>query len=246
MKTGRFMSLCILQFCFLMCLVEGIGARGLDKRDAISWTEDFDIEGCQFSSTGRNRFFILEPGYQLHFSGYDQEDTVELVITVLNETVTVGNVETRVVEEREMVNGDLIEISRNFFALCMQSNSMFYFGEDVNMYEAGKVVSHEGAWRADGDDAKAGIMMPGVVLLGARYYQEIAPGTAMDRAEIISMHESLETPAGAFDNCLKIEETTPLEPDEKEYKLYAPGIGLIKDGNLLLMKYGFVKDSEER
>ena len=82
--------------------------------------------------------------------------------------------------------------------------------------------------------------MPGLILLGGRYYQEIAPDIAMDRAEIISMNEKLNTTAGFFSNCLKIEETTPLEPKNKEYKFYVPGIGLIRDGDLLLVKYGFI------
>ena len=63
----------------------------------------------------------------------------------------------------------------------------------------------------------------------------------MDRAEIISDSEILETPAGRFEHCLKTKETTPLEPGSKEYKIYAPGIGLIKDGSLYLTKYTFVK-----
>jgi len=82
-------------------------------------------------------------------------------------------------------------------------------------------------------------MMPGLPLLGARYYQEIAPGVAIDRAEIIGMTVKLKVPAGSFENMLKIEETTPLEPSEKEYKLYAREIGLLKDGSLELVKYGF-------
>ena len=82
--------------------------------------------------------------------------------------------------------------------------------------------------------------MPGLILLGARYYQEIAPGIAMDRAEIISMNEKMITPAGIYMNCLKMEETTPLEPKNKEYKFYAPGIGLIRDGDLLLIRHGFI------
>ena len=83
--------------------------------------------------------------------------------------------------------------------------------------------------------------MPGLSLLGARYYQELAPGAAMDRAESVSISETLKTPAGTFTNCLKTLETTPLEPMEKEYKLYAPGVGLIKDEDMLLVKYGFIK-----
>ena len=82
-------------------------------------------------------------------------------------------------------------------------------------------------------------MMPKTIHLGSRYYQELAPGIAMDRAEVISLSETLETPSGVFENCLKIAESTALEPG-KEYKMYAAGIGLIKDEDLLLTKYGFV------
>ena len=60
----------------------------------------------------------------------------------------------------------------------------------------------------------------------------------LDRAEIKRISETLQTPAGKFENCLMTEETTPLEPNSKEFKVYAPGIGLIKDGELLLTKYG--------
>lgn len=84
--------------------------------------------------------------------------------------------------------------------------------------------------------------MPGLPLLGARYHQEVAPGTAMDRAEIVGLDEAVVTPAGEFRGCLRVEETTPLEPDEREYKLYAPGIGLVQDGALRLIRYGRVAD----
>ena len=86
--------------------------------------------------------------------------------------------------------------------------------------------------------AKFGLMMPGIPLLGARHYQEVAPEVAMDRAEIVSLKETVKTPAGEFKNCLKVEETTPLEPGTKGYKYYAPGVGLVRDGGLRLAKYG--------
>jgi hypothetical protein len=192
-----------------------------------------------FFPNGSNWYFILEPGYQLTFAGKEGKDSVLLVITVLNETKKIGNAETRVVEENESVNGKAIEISRNYFAFCKQNSSIYYFGEEVDMYKNGKVTSHDGAWIAGGNN-KAGIMMPGLILNGARYYQEMAPGVAMDRAEIINTNEKLNTPAGNFSDVLKIEETTPLEPKSKEYKFYVSGIGLVRDGDLLLIKYGFV------
>lgn len=217
-----------------------INANGQTKGSGKTFTESLMQDSCIFSTTGRNTYFILEVGYQQTLKGIEGKDTTTLVITVLNETKKIGNVETRVVEENEMVNGKPIEISRNYFAFCKQTGSIYYFGEDVDMYKEGKVTSHEGAWVAEGKN-KSGVQMPGLVLLGSRYYQEIAPNIAMDRAEVISMTETMKTPVGNFTNVLKTEETTPIELNDKEYKYYAPGVGLIKDENLLLVKYGFIK-----
>jgi hypothetical protein len=63
----------------------------------------------------------------------------------------------------------------------------------------------------------------------------------MDRAEIVSLVETVRTPAGEFKNCLKTAETTPLEPGVREFKYYARGVGLIQDGSLKLVKYGKTK-----
>ena len=223
---------------FLACILAFAGFLNASAQ-LKPFTESLMQDSCTFLTTGRNSFFILEPGYQLILEGKEGKDTVRLVITVLNETKKIGNAETRVVEENESANGKTVEISRNYFAFCKETSSIYYFGEEVDMYKDGKIVSHEGAWIAEGKN-KAGVMMPGLILLGARYYQEIAPGIAMDRAEIISTNEKLITPTGTFINCLKMEETTPLEPKNKEYKFYAPGVGLIRDGDLLLVKHGFI------
>jgi hypothetical protein len=84
-------------------------------------------------------------------------------------------------------------------------------------------------------NAKPGVIMPGIVPLGARYFQEIAPNIALDRAEIIGIGNSLKTPFDEFKkNLIVTLETTTLEPDAKALKYYAPGIGLLKDGVLKL------------
>jgi hypothetical protein len=158
------------------------------------------------------------------------------VITVLDETRVIDGITTRVVEERETIDGELFEVSRNFFAFCTETNSAFYFGEEVDFYEDGEIIGHEGSWLHGRDGARAGLQMPGLPLLGARYYQEIAPGVALDRAEILRLDETLTTPAGRFTGLLVTEETTPLEPDARERKLYAPDIGLIRDGAALLTR----------
>ena len=206
----------------------------LSHAQSAGFTDSFMLDQCDFASRGRNPFFVLEPGFKLVLEGLEGKELVRLEITVLNERKTITGVETRVVEEVETRDGQIVEISRNYFALCQQNNSVVYFGEDVDIY-AGGVVSHAGAWRAGVDGARPGLIMPGVVLLGARYFQEIAPNVALDRAEILSISEVVKTPAGKFINVLKTEETTPLEPNAKGFKFYAPGIGLIQDSTLKLV-----------
>jgi len=205
-----------------------------------NFISSFNTDSCTFSTTGQNKYFILEPGYRLVLAGEENGDEEQLIITVLNETKSVNGIETRVVEENESKDGETTEISRNYFAFCKETGDVFYFGEDVDMYKNGKIVSHSGAWIAEGKN-KPGIIMPGKYEVGFKYYQEIAPGIAMDRAEIISINETYKTPAGNFTGCLKTRETTPLNLKEKEFKHYAPGVGLIQDEHLLLVKYGFIK-----
>ncbi len=199
-------------------------------------------EDCTFSSTGSNEFFILEAGYRLVLTGEgDQGEDVRLIITVKDKTKVVDGVETRVVTEKQVEDGEVVEISRNFFAMCEQTNDVLYFGEQVDNYVDGKIVNHDGSWLAGVDNAREGIIMPGSPFVGLKYKQEVAPGVAMDRAKIVSMDKTVDTPAGTFENVLKTRETTPLEPGFVEFKFHAPGIGLIQDGDLKLEEYGFIE-----
>jgi len=196
------------------------------------WTSVFLVEKDELLSVGRNPYFILEPGYRLVLEG----DGAQLIITVLNETKKVDGVETRVVEERETKGGKLVEVARNYFAISKRTNDVFYFGEDVDMYKDGKIANHDGSWLSGVDGSKFGLMMPGRVLLHSRYYQEVAPNIAMDRATIVSVTETVKTPAGEFKNCVKVEETSPLSRFTTEHKYYAPGIGMVSDGEMKLVK----------
>jgi hypothetical protein len=216
-------------FCLMGLYTFAAGSKG--------FTDSFEVDKTDLTSTGRNRFFILEPGHQLILEGKDGGKATVLAITVLNETKMVDGVETRVVEERETTDGQVVEISRNFFAISKRTSDVFYFGEDVDNYKGGKIVNHEGAWLSGANGARFGLAMPGTPLLGAKYLQEIAPKVAMDRAEVVNLAETLQTPAGKFEHCLKTEESSAIEGG-KEYKVYAPGVGLILDGNLKLTKHG--------
>ena len=206
------------------------------QRPSREWQQTFPVNAAELATTGENPYFILNPGYQSTLEGKESGKTVRLVVSVLEITKTIGGIEARVVEERETEDGVLVEVSRNYMAIHKTTHDVYYLGEDVDVYKNGKVLNHEGAWLHGTGGAKLGLMMPGSPVVGQRYYQEVAPKVAMDRAEIVSVSERVNTPAGAFVNCLKTEESTPLEPG-RESKLYAPGVGLVKDGPLVLVSY---------
>jgi hypothetical protein len=209
--------------------------------DEPEYTRTFHLRDCTFSTTGRNTFMILEPGYQLVLEGESDGVRQRVEMTVLRETVTINGRELRVVLEREEEDGVLVEVSRSYVAHCRQTGGIFYAGEDVDIYRNGELVSHEGSWRAGRNGARGGLLMPGLQILGSRYFQEYAPGVALDRAEVVSLGTTVETPAGRFDRCLKTRETTPLEPGVETFKTYAPGVGVVEDGVLRLVSYGFVE-----
>lgn len=208
---------------------------------AVEWQTDFGLENRQLADNGESAYFILQPGFQTVL----EYRKVRLTITVLDETKEIGGVVTRVVEEREEKNGRLLEISKNFFAIDRETGDVFYFGEEVDNYNRkGAVKNHHGSWLAFDGDNKPGLIMPARPQVGMMYYQEIAPGKAMDRAEVTGLMETFVTPAGEFSNCLRTRESSKIKTllvfSPTEEKVYAPGIGLIQDVKLKLTRYGFL------
>jgi hypothetical protein len=216
----------------------------------LPFTDEFPIERCDFRASGANPYFKLTPGRQAYFSNQrcvsagDCDELEELWITVTDRTRDVQltddgvtrTIRTRVVQEFETVDGELAEISRNFIAICQPSRDAYYFGEQVDIYEDGRIVGHEGAWLAGRGGAEPGIIMPDAAfLLGSRYYQERAPGVAEDRAQHVAVDLEIDVPAGFMEDCVQVNETTPLEPGSVSTKIYCPGKGLVRDGELELI-----------
>ena len=227
MRFHRFSWLLPCLAVVLACAFAGPVTADSDKKK--TYTTDFPIERCTFanqdSGGAGNPLFPLVPGSQLVL----EEDGARVEITTKDETeriefttedgVTI-RVDARVVEEREFEDGEIVEISQNWFARCVETGDVYYFGESV--------IPDEGAWRAGDDGAKPGIIMPGTFLLGSRYFQEQAPGVAMDRAEHIRMGLEIVTDAGTFEDCVRVEETSPLDRGTS-IKKYCPGVGLVYD-----------------
>ena len=88
MKKNILLLICIFSAFFCAC------GQAKQKEHSKRFTGSFLQDSCTFVNEGRNAYFILEPGYQLILEGLDGKEKVRLVITVLNETKKIGNVET--------------------------------------------------------------------------------------------------------------------------------------------------------
>ena len=222
----------ILGVVFLTALISGpaaVSGAGKAKLDPALCAPGRNT----FTLAIDNAFFPLPVGRRWVFAGREQGESLGLQITVLNATEGffrgAKSVTTRVVEEHEWAdtngNGRIdrreepIEISRNYFAQN-QDGTVCYFGEVVDIYEGGTVVSHEGSWRADARGNAPGIYMPARPRVGMTFQQEIAPGIAEDEATIIASGVRTKVPAGTFTQTIKTRDRNPLDGSTGT-KLYA-------------------------
>jgi hypothetical protein len=209
-----------------------------------------------FTLNINNAYFPLPVLAEWVYTGREQGENIGLQITVLNETETFNfgrgqKVTTRVVEETEWADTDpdgvfdpeteqLIEVSRNYFAQTETGparGTVCYFGENVDIYEDGEIVSHEGAWRADGRGGlpgrAPGIFMPANAQPGMSFQQEDAPGVAEDQATILRTG-SATLPDGRVVDTIVARDFNPLD-GSRGTKVYGRGVGLIEDGPLRLL-----------
>jgi hypothetical protein len=202
----------------------------LSRADDAEWRRNFDVDPKDLGIVGDNPYFPLTPGLKIHLTDGDES----VVFSVLDETKLVDGVETRVIEERETEDGELVEISRNYFAIDRNTGDVYYFGEDVDIYEDGQVESHDGAWLAGVGGVKFGMIMPGKPAVGDKFYLEHAPG-AVERVEVVDVDAKLDTPLRPFAGLLRCREDDLLDGGVS-HKWYAPGIGMIGDDELRAVK----------
>ncbi|MFW3147046.1 MAG: hypothetical protein ACMUIE_09575 [Thermoplasmatota archaeon] len=184
------------------------------------------IEPLNFVKGVDGFYLPLTTGTKWIYEGETEEGREHIEVVVLNETRTVMGVECVVVRDTVQLEGEIIEDTYDWYAQDILGN-VWYFGEDSSEMEDGEVVSKEGSWEAGVDGALPGIIMLAEPMSGLTYRQEYYEGEAEDMGTVIKMGESVATPHGNFDDCLRTCDWTPLEPDAREFKYYAPGIGLV-------------------
>ncbi len=224
-------SLCTSLTIVAVLLIVGAGRPAADDDRKSELRTSFSVDKSDLGPSGKNPYIVLQPGYRLRYKGSDST----LTSTVLDDTKKIDGVETRIIEEREVADGQLVERIRNYIAVNKKTGDLYFFGQDVTSYEDGEVSGHDGSWQAGVEDAKFGLLMPGEPKVGDRFQQEDAPGIAEDRCEIVAIGDDVSTPAGDFGKCLRTNDTTALAPGASK-RVYAPGVGLVLDDEFALAK----------
>jgi hypothetical protein len=206
-------------------------APPLFAQTATPWQSSFPVKKSDMGVQGNNPYLPLIPGTQWTYKHKNEFE----VITVLDRTRMIDGVECRPVEDREEIGGQLTELTLDYYAIDQATNDIYYMGEDVDEYKNGKVVSHDGSWLSGVNGATFGMLLPGTPQVGQRFYQEQAPG-AKDRIEIKSTSERITTPAGTFEHCVVVEESSAIEKGVSR-KWYARGIGAVRDAEMDLETY---------
>ena len=65
--------------------------------------------------------------------------------------------------------------------------------------------------------------------VGVPYRQEYRPRVAEDMGRVVALRERARVPNGTYTDCVRTEDTTPLEPDVREQKIYCRNVGMVKE-----------------
>jgi hypothetical protein len=182
------------------------------------------IDPANFVAKIDNPYFPLVPGTTFIFEGQTSEGLSRDEFAVTNNTRVIDGVTCVEVHDSVFTNGELTEDTLDWFAQDKDGN-VWYFGENTAELEDGLLSTIEGSFMGGVNGDKPGIVMKAHPAVGDFYRQEFSLGNAEDEAGTLGLNASVTVPYGSFQHCLRSQETTPLEPDLREDKFYAPGVG---------------------
>ena len=171
-----------------------------------------------------NPYFPLTPGTTFIYEGHTADGFEHDEFAVTHNTRVILGVTCVEVHDTVTLDGELTEDTLDWFAQDTDGN-VWYFGENTHELEDGLITTIDGTFMAGVNGDKPGIVMKAHPAIGDFYRQEFSLDNAEDFAETLSLTETVTVPGGTFHNCLKSQETTPLETDLLEDKFYAPGVG---------------------
>jgi hypothetical protein len=189
--------------------------------------EPANLDPANFVTEIDNPYLPLPIGTRWIYRETDPEGgSLKVKVTVTTHTREILGIDAVVVHDVVSDHGEVVENTFDWYAQDVCGN-VWYLGENTKEYENGVVVSTAGSWEAGVDGAEAGVVMPADPQVGLTYRQEFYAGEAEDAAAILSLDEQVEVAFGHFTDVVLTKDFTPLHPDVLEYKLYAPGVGVV-------------------
>ena len=182
------------------------------------------IDPTNFVRSVTNPFFLLPAGQTFVYEGQTKDGFVHNDFIVTHKTKMIMGVICTQVHDVVYLDGKLAEDTIDWYTQDRQGN-VWYFGENTAELENGRPVTLAGTFTAGVNNDKPGIIMEANSVPGDFYRQEFSLGNAEDNALVVSLNTTVTVPRGTFTHCLKTLETTPLEPDARENKYYAAGVG---------------------
>ena len=174
--------------------------------------------GRRFSAHVTNPWFPLTPGTVYVYNGIRDGKPSREVLKVTARTKTIAGAPCAVIEDNLYVAGRLHERTTDWYTQDARGNVWYYGEATAELDASGKVTSTSGSWQAERDGAKPGIFMPANPKAGQSFRQEFYKGEAEDHFRIVAFLGK---------NALLTEEWTPLEPGERDHKLYVRGTGTV-------------------
>jgi hypothetical protein len=187
------------------------------------------LDPASFTTTIDNPYFPLPVGRVLVYRGVKDGRTQVDRVTVTNRTKRVGEgITARVVTDVAKHGRTLLEKTADWYVQDRDGN-VWYLGEATAAYLPSGKIDTSGSWEAGVRDAEPGIVMEARPQIPDAYRQEFLRGEAEDTAWIVGLGGSIRVPAGRFGNVLTSIEATRLEPDAYDRKIYARGIGIVRE-----------------
>lgn len=210
----------------------------------------FDVENFSNPTEITNPWLSLPVGRELEYKGETEDGTETITITISGHTKTVFGIETLIYRDTVWLDGEIVEDTTDYLAQDDDGN-VWYLGEDVDNYEDGVVIDHDGSWLAGVDGALPGYWMKADPQVGDYYKQEFYEGEAEDEAKVLGTSERVQIELGTYRNCLKIQDIVPGDA-VVEYKYYCKEVGGLvleekpeEDESVELVEYDTDFDDEE-
>ena len=174
-----------------------------------------------------NPYFPLPVGRTLIYRGIRDGVTQIDTVHVTSQTRVLEGITATAVSDVATHKGKLLEKTTDWYAQDKRGN-VWYLGERTAAFSGGH-VDHSGSWLAGVHDGEPGIVMLANPQIPDAYRQEFLAGQAEDTAWIVNRGGSIRLPFRVVHNVVTSLEFTALEPKVVDQKVYAPGLGIVKE-----------------